>query len=577
MKKFILFLFKKNSNKNILYAFFVVTSFFISNQTIKAQLSSEWAVKFGGTLSEYSTSMKLDPSGNIIIVGYFSGTVDFDPGLGTDLLSSVGSIDAFVCKLDPQGNLIWAKSFGSIGEDRAQGMSIDANGNIYICGFFTNSADFDPHPTNDYTLVSSGNKDIFILKLDSNGNFIWANSFGNSEIDIANDIQVTASGTIYVTGHFDLTVDFDPSPTVSNLISSNNSDFFLAKYDSNGNYIWAKDTEGFALVKGTSLVVDDFENIYSIGFFNGNVDFDWNTTTSLHSTFSYAATFILKHDMNGTLRWSKIFENGYRENYDITVDGLGNVIAGGRFSIQTDLDPGPGTSLVNSSGGEDLFIVKLNPLGVFVWGITLGGDYTNSDKIFAIKTDATNNILFTGSFEGTIDMDPGITINNHTSNGYSDVYITKLDESGNFIWSETFGGSGVDNGIDLIIDNTGNIYSTGFFSESVDFDPGTPINALSVTGARDFFVNKLIAPTHIIDNNNEISISVFPNPASDFITIHLSEKATISIHDLSGRLLFQSERQENELHVDLIAFSSGFVMVRLETESGIYTRPVVIY
>lgn len=548
------------------------------NQYALAQLSSEWAVNFGGIMSEYSYSIKNDANGNLLIAGYFNHEVDFDPSVNSNILISSGSADAFVCKLDPQGNLIWARSIGSTGDDRIHALALDANGNIYLCGYFNGAVDFNPHPTNDYILTSEGSGDIFILKLNNNGDFIWANSMGNTEMDLANDIKVTPTGTIYITGSFNLSVDFDPSSTAStNLLAANDPEFFLAKYDANGNFIWARDTEGTGYTKGTSIVIDNLENIYSIGHFSGNVDFDWNTTNSFQSTTAYAAVFILKHDVNGVLRWSNMFENGYREKYCLAIDNLGNIIAGGRFSIQTDLDPGSGFSVINSMGGEDFFVVKLNPLGSFIWGAQFGGSFTNTDIINSINTDASNNIYLTGSFEGTIDMNPGIAVNNLTSQGYADIYITKMDALGNFIWSEAFGGAGIDRGMDLLIDNSGNIYSTGYFSETVDFDPSAAINSLSVVGSRDIFVNKLNSATGITNNAEENVISVFPNPASEFLNVQSSEMATLSIHDVSGRIIFQSKVQATEFHLDLSNFTTGYFIIQLQTKTGVYSKPVILH
>ena len=202
-----------NSHKKILAtisALILFLSFSISSVSIpsaNAWSSAQSNVSvFGGTLNDSGRSIAVDSSGNIYTTGFFRGTADFDPGVGVTNLTATGEIDAFVSKLDSTGALIWAKSFGGDDEIYSKSIAVDSSGNVYTAGYFIGTADFDPGPgtTNLITVSAPSvyNFDVFVSKLDSSGNFIWAKSFGGSLLDYGNAIAVDSSGSVYTTGYF---------------------------------------------------------------------------------------------------------------------------------------------------------------------------------------------------------------------------------------------------------------------------------------------------------------------------------------------------------------------------------------
>jgi hypothetical protein len=157
-----------------------------------------------------------DSSGNVYTTGFFSGTVDFDPGAGTANLTSAGSDDSFISKLDSGGNYVWAKQLGGISAELAIGISVDSSGNVYTTGTFQGTADFDPG-AGTANLTSAGGDDSFISKLDSSGNYVWAKQLGSTGADVAYGVSVDSSGNVYTTGFFSGTVDFDPGAGTANL------------------------------------------------------------------------------------------------------------------------------------------------------------------------------------------------------------------------------------------------------------------------------------------------------------------------------------------------------------------------
>ena len=185
-------------------------------------------------------AVSVDSSGNVYSTGWFNGTADFDPGAGTFNLINSGQFgaDIFISKLDSDGNFVWAKGMGGTTSDVGYGISIDASGNVYTTGSFGGTADFDPG-AGTFNLTSSGGSDIFINKLNNNGDFVWAKAMGDASDDFGNAISVDSSGNIYTTGSFQGTVDFDPGDVgTSNLTSAGFEDIFISKLAGTDSFSW---------------------------------------------------------------------------------------------------------------------------------------------------------------------------------------------------------------------------------------------------------------------------------------------------------------------------------------------------
>ena len=187
-----------------------------------------WAKNIGGASSESIKSFEIDGNNNLYLAGKFSGTADFDPGIGTSDLISSGGDDIFVAKLDANGDYVWAKNMGGTDDEEAISLSVDSDGSVFTTGSFFGTADFDPG-TGTNNLTSSGFQDVFISKLDVNGDFAWAMSIGGSSTDIGMGISVDLFGSLYVTGDFNDTVDFDPGNGVNELATNGSPDVFVLK------------------------------------------------------------------------------------------------------------------------------------------------------------------------------------------------------------------------------------------------------------------------------------------------------------------------------------------------------------
>ena len=193
---------------------------------------------YPGTTVNLNHAVAVDSSGNVYTTGYFYGTVDFDPGAGTANLTSQGFMDVFVSKLDSSGDYVWAKSLGGTSRNYGHSVAVDSSGNVYTTGHFDGTVDFDPG-AGTTNLTASGT-DVFVSKLDSSGNYVWAKNFGSTSISHGYSVAVDSSGNVYTTGYFSGTADFDPGAGTANLTSNGNTDAFVSKLDSSGNYVWAK-------------------------------------------------------------------------------------------------------------------------------------------------------------------------------------------------------------------------------------------------------------------------------------------------------------------------------------------------
>lgn len=487
--------------KRLLFIATVVLTFL--NLSIKAQSPNfQWAVQSGATSNDEGRAITTDLNGNVYSVGYFSGTVDFDPGIGTYTLSGTGTYNMFISKLDGAGNLLWAKKIAGAGGTSVLGTSIitDVAGDIYITGNYSGFIDFDPGAATSNLSNSAGA--MFVLKLTSVGNFGWVKSFGSSSYTSGNSIDIDAVGNLYLTGVFTGTTYFYSAPSLS-FTPTGAQDAFVLKLDATGSVTWAKQ---FGDV-GKCVSVDAAGAVYTSGTFAGTADFDPNAgTTNLVSTGS-SDVFISKLDASGNFVLAVKLGGTSADNiYSHVLDATGNIYSVGSFNGTADFDPGVGVSNLVSAGSADAFISKLDPSGNFVWASKIGGSLAD-DEAYSVILDANSNIYTTGVFRGTVDFDPGAGVLNLISSSSSkDAFILKLNSSGNYIWAGKMGGIDEEVGNAITLDGSENIYSIGFFaSTTVDFDPNSGTTNLSTFGNYDIYVHKMCQTPNAPSNNTSLA------------------------------------------------------------------------
>lgn len=329
-----------------------------------------------------------------------------------------------------------------------------------------------------------------------NGNFIWARRLGGTSDDKGYSIAVNTIGNVSTTGRFKFTADFDPGTGVFNL-TSGYYDIFVSTLDASGNFLWAKQFGGATNVAAGSIAVDAAGNVYTTGNFDGTADFDPGTGT-YNLTDNGGDIFVSKLDPSGNFVWAIQLGgvSGGGGGHSIAVDANGNVYTTGSFVGTADFDPGTGTYNLTDNGQGDVFVSKLGVNGDFVWAKNMGGPFP--DVGYSIAIDANGNVYTTGVFWKAADFDPSnidyiLTAAGNTS---YDIFVSKLDASGNFVGAGRMGGSFEDYGNSIAVDANGNVYTTGYFFFTTDFDPGNGVyNLISGNNPNntysDIFVEKL--------------------------------------------------------------------------------------
>jgi len=381
-------------------------------------------------------NMTTDAAGNVYLTTGLRHNADVDPGPATVLLTKMGDRDAIVVKFDTNGNLLWARQFGglsnAIPQSVAEGtaIAVDGSGNVVLAGNFTKIIDVDPGPA-IINFTAIGTYESFIVKLNSNGNFIWAGKFGDvtsafHRVAIT-DIKCDAAGDVYSTGNFQGDCDFDPSSNTSILSSFGPSEGFACKLSASGSFLWVRHF-------GNSVIANQLFSPLTLG-----------------------------------------------------LDAQSNVYIAGNFLGTQDVDPGPAVYNLSSAGAADAFLIRLTNTGNFTWAHNIGS--SAADGYVDLSIDNTGSVHLLGYAKGSADLDPGMGVKQSPAGG--SLFVSRFDGSGAMI-SAAITATANPLPASIINDPFFGILYTGNFTETVDFDPGNPVFDLtSWPGRREFFVAKL--------------------------------------------------------------------------------------
>jgi len=425
-----------------------------------------WVKAMGSTGVDAGMDLEINSAGNIILAGHFMDTIQMDPG---NLLSqhiSLSSFDVVVASYDASGNYLWSKSIAGSSNDNVRGVELDAADNIFLVGDFAGTLTFD----NDLstTITRDGGNDVFLAKLDPQGNHRWAQAMGGWNSDIPEDL-VLQDSTLVITGSFKATAQFDPSGQAAPLSSGNTrSDIFVAAYDTSGNYRWAHNIGSSSNDKGLALTAYN-SSVFVGGYYLGTVDFDPSAAT-LSATANSGAGFIASYNLvNGSLDFAVPFSGTSFNRVDaLDVHASGKIWAGGYFVDSCDFDPiGPGLQIgtTNSSSGSSFFASYQATSGNADTAWTVTDRSGGNDEAVEVIANAAGNVLLAGNIRGAVDADPSSGETELVSAGGEDFFVAKYNNSGALSWAKSFGGNGDEAVRAMAEDAQGNIYLAGEFSQ----------------------------------------------------------------------------------------------------------------
>lgn len=446
----------------------------------------------GYTNGEYGTVVRTDATGNVYIAGGFCGTnVDFDPSMAIDLFSNgVTGSDIFLSKYDNTGNYLWTKVMHGITSGSnlslARDLEIDSEGNIILTGTFLGTFDFNPSTVATNNLTSNGTLDIFVAKYTSGGEYVWAFNIGSNQEELFPRIALDSDNNIYLSGAYSGTMNFDPMGL--HQMTALNYASFIARYSSTGALTWVRQFDGAQDDYVTDIAVSG-NHVYSCGYFYGTCNFSQFGGPVNLTSVGYEDAFITKYDLNGTFVFAKQLAGSYNDRTGRIQVKNGKIYCSGRFNGNLDFDPGIDNFSLTTNGNDDGFICVLTDQGEFSTVHRIGG--IGNDLISEFIVDENDMIYASGQFQQSVNFNT----TNLSTTGSNGVFIAKISPNSElyYDWVAGFTGSGTVICPSITLDNSGNIYTLGYFTGTIDFDPGPGVVNLTATGSStyDIFFHKL--------------------------------------------------------------------------------------
>ncbi|MDB9984254.1 hypothetical protein OAE00_01885 [bacterium] len=469
--------------------------------------------------SAYCWQTISDKKGNIYSTGYFYRTIDFEPGVGTVLLTSSVSYDAFISKHDKYGVLVWVKQITGSNTSKGYSIVLDDSLNVYTTGQFQGTCDFDPS-NGTFNLLATGNigtlggPDIYVHKLDSNGQFVWVKQMGGRGSDLAFAITRSANGNLFVGGRFEGVADFDPSNAGFTLRSNGKQDAFICSLTSNGGLIWAKSFGGSNHDEIRSIVILD-SLVFSTGAVQDTVDFDTDTSKHIYTSLGSSEAFLHILDTSGTFKGVSVI-SGTSTNwgYDLAKDNSGNILLTGIFSSTAKFGDSRNQKTLNSKGRFDSYVSKYNRSGGLIWAKSFGG--TSDVRGHSITTDNLNNVYTLGIFAGNVDFDPDTSKSHLVNATTANVFISRLDSNGKFQFISPFLGTQSES-YSVEVNSYNEIVANGFFYGTTDFDPDTGKHELKAKGYLNGFITVLSQCEFTDTNYSKIVCDSIRSPSSKYV------------------------------------------------------------
>jgi len=465
--------------RNGLIVFLIIL--FLGNLTFAQNL--EWVATAGGYDDDWARGVCVDNEDNVYITGNFWKEMTFPTDTGDVFIETARALEMYVAKYNSNGELIYVFTDGSPNSiESPNGITSDADGNIYIIGKFSENVVFGDE-TNSVSLSSVGSYDIFISKYNSANELIWAKSIGSSDADYSSALHLDEQGNIFVSGAYgdDVTFFDDTNPITIN--SNGSDDMFFAKYNNDGELQFARGYGDSSPEYCKGISTDENGNIYIAGSFNGNLNLDGTVLESPGG----ANIFIAKADSNANIIWTKNIGDDYNSTAEeIKIDNAGNIYVIGRITGDVVFGEDANQVSISITTPSDAFIAKYDNLGNFKWVETARGEGLNIGQNITI--DSNDNIYIEGIFSEELFLGSGENETSIIGSGGGDMFVAKYNSFGTFQWAQKMGGINNDSSTDITVDSESNCYISGMYNETGDFYGNNQTISFNSYGFRDLFL-----------------------------------------------------------------------------------------
>ncbi|HEY4100113.1 MAG TPA: hypothetical protein VGM20_04465 [Gemmatimonadales bacterium] len=450
-------------------------------------------LRIGSSGPDFARAVANDAAGNAYVVSYFANTVDFDGGVGATAKVAHGPYDIALAKYASDGTFQWVNAIGGSDVDVPYGVKVGPDGAAYVVGYVTAGADCNGHIVQNH-----GDHDVLIMRITAEGVCDWAIGVGGSGPDEAHDLAFDSNGDLLVTGFFSDTVDFDPGPDAHTLESRGGTDIFVARYGEDGSFKSVAQFGGLGNDVGNALAVRLDGDIIFGGSFNNAAVFGSSLAPLTLISSGGLDYFVARLSTSLDLEWAIHGGGGGDDMINpgcIVASPTGLIYVAGTFNGVASVGPGVGGQALTSHGGADIFLTGYDGGGNWIgFARVIGG--TGTDAVAALAQDAVGNFYLSGSFQGSVDFDPGSgthVVPGLGTGGASDAFVVSLTPGGDLRWvdpltsvisGETF--LSIANGISLAGD--GSIWAVGRFFGLVDFDPGAGSVSRQSVGDADQFI-----------------------------------------------------------------------------------------
>lgn len=557
--------------KKLLFTTCILISGWVSAQ------SNLTTYSFGSVAIESNLVTKVNANDEIFMGGLFGFDFEFDNEL---INHKGGNADAYFLKFNADGSPAWMKAFGGWADDALSAFTFDDEGNSYLTGYFQGRGtetklafDADPSFGGEFLLQQPGSiltRDCFIIKLDVNGDFVWAKQISNYEYaanEDSFDIAVDADGNVIVVGRYAY-ADFDPSPTdtLNILSASGKLEGFVLKLTNDGDFMWVKNFYGNE-ISVREVEIDTDGNIIVAGDFKGTVNLDSNTVMVNPSKRDYNM-YVAKLNPDGDLLASQYFGGDAKVNItamDLTSNN--DIILAGRITGICELNPTDSSDTYTTRGALDMFLNTFDKDLNYKKTLHIGGP--GSEEISSITEDVDGSILLSASFTDSIvvstDNDDVVA---KSSNG-TDVLLITLDADGNYKDHLSFGGNGNIVNPFMRMQSNGDLVLSSTFTSNVNANPYGESDTLQTNGLHDVYMirfNWASVVASVEGFGDVSSLNIYPNPATNVVNIDGIEAKSYEVYTIQGTMI--SSGAINASNVDVSGLTTGNYILSVTDANG---------